>query len=326
VQDEAVILLVGSDHEGVSTLFKHFKLFEKYGGSFTVEQLAEYKQVIHSYCLSQMKGLLDATMTLNASVANPYNLPRCNYILELPETEQSWSEEVAEDIRSVWSDQGIKHVYSLLRQHGLFLDSNPHYFFDNIQRFMHPGYTPTVEDVLALPASSGTGVQEAVIRSGGATLRIVNVQGQRNEGRKWIHCFDSVTMILFCTSLTEYDICSNGDPDQNWMKDSIMLFDELCNAAWFKNTPFAIFMNNVDLFRIKIPQVSLTKCFPEYTGGPDFENAKTYIQQKYIEKDKRNRTIYTYLLSTSSTESVELSFKYFVESAVTEMIKRKGYF
>jgi hypothetical protein len=32
-----------------------------------------------------------------------------------------------------------------------------------------------------------------------------DVGGQRSEQKKWIHCFESVTSIIFCTALSEYD-------------------------------------------------------------------------------------------------------------------------
>jgi len=31
------------------------------------------------------------------------------------------------------------------------------------------------------------------------------VCGQRSERKKWIHCFEAVTSIIFCTALSEYD-------------------------------------------------------------------------------------------------------------------------
>ena len=34
--------------------------------------------------------------------------------------------------------------------------------------------------------------------------RMTDVGGQRNERRKWIHCFQDVTAILFCVGLSEY--------------------------------------------------------------------------------------------------------------------------
>jgi guanine nucleotide-binding protein subunit alpha len=29
--------------------------------------------------------------------------------------------------------------------------------------------------------------------------------GQRSERKKWIHCFEAVTSIIFCVALSEYD-------------------------------------------------------------------------------------------------------------------------
>lgn len=36
-------------------------------------------------------------------------------------------------------------------------------------------------------------------------IHMFDVGGQRSERRKWIHCFESVTSIIFCTALSEYD-------------------------------------------------------------------------------------------------------------------------
>lgn len=36
--------------------------------------------------------------------------------------------------------------------------------------------------------------------------RMVDVGGQRSERRKWIHCFENVTSIIFLAVLSEYDM------------------------------------------------------------------------------------------------------------------------
>ncbi len=36
--------------------------------------------------------------------------------------------------------------------------------------------------------------------------RVVDVGGQRSERKKWIHCFEDVTAILFFVSLSAYDL------------------------------------------------------------------------------------------------------------------------
>ena len=37
-------------------------------------------------------------------------------------------------------------------------------------------------------------------------VRIVDVGGQRSERKKWIHCFEDVTAILFFVALSAYDL------------------------------------------------------------------------------------------------------------------------
>ena len=36
-------------------------------------------------------------------------------------------------------------------------------------------------------------------------IRMVDVGGQRSERRKWIHCFENVTSVMFLVALSEYD-------------------------------------------------------------------------------------------------------------------------
>lgn len=98
---------------------------------------------------------------------------------------------------------------------------------------------------------------------------MLDVGGQRSERRKWIHCFDCVTAVLFCASLSEYDQKLREDDSQNRMKESLLLFDEICNSPWFRDTSFILFLNKTDLFREKIQRIPITSCFPQYNGaGP----------------------------------------------------------
>lgn len=48
----------------------------------------------------------------------------------------------------------------------------------------------------------------APIACGGPKLThssMFDVGGQRSERKKWIHCFENVTSIIFCVALSEYD-------------------------------------------------------------------------------------------------------------------------
>ena len=43
--------------------------------------------------------------------------------------------------------------------------------------------------------------------------RLVDVGGQRSERKKWIHCFEGVTAIVFCVALSAYDLLLAEDEE-----------------------------------------------------------------------------------------------------------------
>jgi len=60
-------------------------------------------------------------------------------------------------------------------------------------------------------------------------FRLFDVGGQRSERKKWIHCFEDVTAIIFCVAMSEYDqvlhedettvCCTRIYPDRNAMHE-----------------------------------------------------------------------------------------------------------
>lgn len=59
---------------------------------------------------------------------------------------------------------------------------------------------------------------EAVFHLGPLTYRMFDVGGQRSERKKWIHCFENVTAILFVVAISGYDQCLVEDRDSNQVK------------------------------------------------------------------------------------------------------------
>ena len=45
------------------------------------------------------------------------------------------------------------------------------------------------------------------------TYRMFDVGGQRSERKKWIHCFENVTCLLFLAAISGYDQCLVEDKD-----------------------------------------------------------------------------------------------------------------
>ncbi|KFV98974.1 Guanine nucleotide-binding protein G(t) subunit alpha-1, partial [Fulmarus glacialis] len=78
--------------------------------------------------------------------------------------------------------------------------------------------------------------------------RMFDVGGQRSERKKWIHCFEGVTAIIFCVALSAYDLVL------------------ICNHRYFATTSIVLFLNKKDVFLEKIKKAHLSICFPDYDG------------------------------------------------------------
>lgn len=303
---ECKLLLLGPGESGKSTVFKQMKIIQKNGG-YTTDELKTYKMIVYGNCITQMKVIVSAAMKLGIEMDNEENKARAARIAKLAATGDSWTVEVGQDIKALWQDKGIRNAYDY-RDKIYQLNDSAAYFFDNVERFIDPDYVPTEQDVLRARVRT-TGIDEAQFTFEDLSFRMLDVGGQRSERRKWIHCFDSVTAVVFCASLSEYDQSLREEDGQNRMKESLLLFDEICNSPWFKETNFILFLNKTDLFREKITKVDLSVCFPSYTGGCHFEKASDYIKQKFLEQNASPHTIYTHFTCAISTENVEFVFK-----------------
>lgn len=93
-----------------------------------------------------------------------------------------------------------------------------------------------------------------------------DVGGQRSERKKWIHCFENVTTILFLVAISEYDQLLFEDETVNRMQEALTLFDSICNSRWFIKTSIILFLNKIDRFREKLPISPMKNYFPDYEG------------------------------------------------------------
>jgi len=313
-REEVKLLLLGPGESGKSTIFKQMKIIQDNGG-FTTEELQSYKYIVYGNCVTQMKVVVNAAMKLKISLDSD-NMKRAERIFKVPAGGDAWSTELGEDIKELWTDVGIQKTYEYRDSHYQLNDSAS-YFFDNIDRFLTPSYIPTQADVLRARVRS-TGIEEAEFKFEDVSFRMVDVGGQRSERRKWIHCFDAVTAVIFCVSLSEYDQTLREDDTQNRMQESLVLFEEICNSHWFRNTTFILFLNKMDLLKEKIQRVDLKVCFPNYSGGMNFESASQFIKQRFLEKNQSPHLIYSHLTIAISTENIVFVFK-----AVRETILKK---
>lgn len=108
------------------------------------------------------------------------------------------------------------------------------------------------------------GVNETHFNFNDNHITLVDVGGQRSERKKWLHCFNSVTAVIFLTAINEYDMTLEEDPNANRLLESLKLWKSLTGSTFFKHTPFILFLNKSDLFQQKIAQVPLNSIFSDF--------------------------------------------------------------
>ncbi|KAF7333942.1 Heterotrimeric G-protein alpha subunit [Mycena sanguinolenta] len=127
---------------------------------------------------------------------------------------------------------------------------------------------------------------------GGLLIRVMDVGLLRSERKKWIHCFESVTSIIFCTALTDYDQALLEERGENRMRESLYLFESIINSRWFLRTSIILFFTEVDVFEAKIRKIPLARYFPEYTGGSDVNKAAKYILWRFMQENRARLSVY----------------------------------
>ncbi|TPP56446.1 Guanine nucleotide-binding protein G(I) subunit alpha-2 [Fasciola gigantica] len=78
-------------------------------------------------------------------------------------------------------------------------------YLDALERLSEPGYIPSEQDVLRTRVKT-TGIIETRFSFKGLDIKMFDVGGQRTERKKWIHCFEGVTAIIFIVAISEYDL------------------------------------------------------------------------------------------------------------------------
>jgi len=229
-----------------------------------------------------------------------------------------WSNEIAEDIQVLWKDPTVKAMYDL-RDKAFQLNDSASYFFENIPRFNSVDYVPSFQDVLRARAKT-TGIEEANFDFEDISFKMLDVGGQRTERRKWIHCFEGVTAIIFCVAMSEYDQTLREEDSKNRMEESLTLWEEICNSQWFVHTGFILFLNKLDLFKEKIKRVDLRVTFPQYTGGLKKKHGKAFIKNLFLQKNKSENQIYTHFTIAVDTQNIEAVFKFVRNTILKEIL------
>ena len=146
----------------------------------------------------------------------------------------------------------------------------------------------------------------------GKMFEMYDVGGQRNERRKWIHCFENVTAVIFVAAISEYNQKLFEDATTNRMLEALEIFEEVNSNKFFLKASMILFLNKRDLFAEKIKKydIALTPGFEDYTGGCDYDNGCQYFMDKFEQKKgaDASKMVYKHVTCATDTENVKIVF------------------
>ncbi|KAJ3376284.1 hypothetical protein AMAG_04691 [Allomyces macrogynus ATCC 38327] len=322
---ECKILLLGSGESGKSTIVKQMKIIHQSG--FTKAELIGYRSIVFANITDSLRGLIEAAHGFNYEYEWDINKQlalRFLYLLDhhiINTDEPSLYPEAGEIIESIWKDPVIPRL--LMRTSDFYLMDSAPYFFNEVRRIAAPDYVPNEQDVLCARIKT-TGMIETRFTTGPLHIHMFDVGGQRSERKKWIHCFEGVTSIIFCVALSEYDQTLLEDSSQNRMAESLVLFESVINSRWFVRASIILFLNKLDLFKEKLTKVPLSRYFEDYTGGDDLNKAAKYILYKFTLLNRLKLKIYPHLTCATDTSNIRLVFAAVKDTILQNALKDSG--
>ena len=163
---------------------------------------------------------------------------------------------------------------------------------------------------------------------------MIDVGGQRSERRRWIHCFDDVTAVIYVVALSDYHLALEEDPETNRMEESLNLFDSIVKCPYMNGTAFILFLNKVDIFEdsIKVNHIQLSDYFPNYNGRPyDVETAKLFVcvefEKVYCMRHGQmdaNSKLYSHFTCATNTENIRFVFEVSSDAIIKQNLSKVG--
>ncbi|CAG5119601.1 unnamed protein product [Candidula unifasciata] len=321
---ELKLLLLGTGESGKSTFIKQMRII--HGAGYSDEDKRSHIKIVYQNIFMAMNAMIRAMDTLNIQYSNPANrsftntgqkcFSKCYLFFRIMptmirqidyETVTTFDKPCVDAIISLWSDEGIQECYDRRREYQL--TDSAKYYLDSVERISQPDYLPTLQDILRVRVPT-TGIIEYPFDLDSIIFRMVDVGGQRSERRKWIHCFENVTSIMFLVALSEYDQVLVESDNENRMEESKALFRTIITYPWFQNSSVILFLNKKDLLEEKIMHSHLVDYFPEFDGPKkEASTAREFILKMFVELNPDpDKIIYSHFTCATDTENIRFVF------------------
>mmetsp|Transcript_1604 Transcript_1604/g.2829 ORF Transcript_1604/g.2829 Transcript_1604/m.2829 type:complete len:373 (+) Transcript_1604:384-1502(+) len=341
-QNKLKFLLLGAGESGKSTLFKQMKILFTEQHGFTQTELEKGIRVVYNNILANIKILVAACDA--HTPAEDQEL--ADEILQIDEDKDNIDTEMGEKLKAIWEDAGVQSTW--MQRSNIQVQDSLSWYMAEIDRIAADDYKPSNQDLLRSRVRT-SGIVEAEFVVNGVTIAMFDVGGQRNERKKWIHAFDNVTAVIFVAAINEYDQHLFEDNTMNRIDEAVILFDEICNSPFFRQTSMILFLNKKDLFREKLAEVPFRvddgpePRFTDYMGpaidfgGPNseigspgyeevYEASKRYILQLFLNRNRdRTKEIYHHVTCATDTSNISVVFNASKDIILQRNLKGSGF-
>lgn len=291
---------------------------------FHAAEREQFRAIVFLNMLTAMRTILEAMEVLEIPLEIDENDAHLDLLIDDRDLRQGepFPAEYYEPFVSLWADAGVQTAAQ--RGNEYALHDNVHYFFGHIERVFSAKYIPTDQDILHCRLRT-TGISETIFHLDHLVYRMFDVGGQRSERKKWIHCFENVTALLFMASISGYDQCLIEDKDANQMSEALMLFDSICNSQWFVHTAMILFLNKIDLFKLKLRHSAIKDHFPDCNLSLDQQpsnvmECQLFFQRKFVKLNRNtDKDIYSHFTNATDTKLLQS-----VMLSVTDIILQKN--
>jgi len=301
------LLVLGTGESGKSTVFKQMKILYS-----VPDPPAKFIMICRANLFGNAHAVMEGMKKLKIEWATPEGEKAGEQLAGVPaDGNPTGDKSVAEyvvDLQTMFKDGGC--VDAIERAAEYQLNDSTIYFWERAEEICKADYVPTEQDVLRARVRT-TGIVQQNFQIGEKKYTMFDVGGQRNERRKWIHCFDNVTAVIFVTAISEYDQVLYEDENTNRMDEALVLFDQICNHPSFQKTSMILFLNKRDLFEKKLAKKDLT-CWENTEEirkcGQDYDKCIKYIKQRFLDKNKNPDERQVYVHATCATDTENISF------------------
>ncbi|CAE6421125.1 unnamed protein product [Rhizoctonia solani] len=217
-----------------------------------------------------------------------------------------------DDLIALWEDEAVQNALAKQRPS---ISESPGFFMDDLARVTALGYMPSADDILRARIKT-VGVQEHRVRfdrgpDKGLEWIIYDVGGARSQRLRWAGYFQDVNAIIFLAPISPFNQTLAEDPRMNRVKDSLLLWQEICKNKVLEKVSIVLFLNKCDLLKAKLAAgVEFKKYMAAYQGPNEWDPVARFLRSKFDEVYRANcntskRTLYIHLTSVVDSRTTQ---------------------